>query len=103
MNLSRGAAGGNIHVRLTADTKINYEIYARVGGFPSIDNSDYYYANITSSSAGSPFFLLYNSSEDKVDFYILYVQEGFWTFGLRYLNFTNSNSNNQTIMSVLVE
>ena len=68
MNLPRGAARGNIHVRLTADTKINYEIYARVGGFPSIDNSDYYYANRTSSSVGFPFFLLYNSSEDKVDF-----------------------------------
>ena len=77
MNLSRGAAGGNIHVRLTADTKINYEIYARVGGFPSIDNSDYYYANRTSSNAGSPFFLLYNSSEDKVDLYIYMFKKAF--------------------------
>ncbi|KAF2315284.1 hypothetical protein GH714_038701 [Hevea brasiliensis] len=95
--------GGNIHVRLTSDTKINYEIYARVGGSPSLDNWDYYYANRTRSSDGSAFFLLYNSSEEKVDFYILYVQEGTWAFGLRHLNTTNSPSNDQTIMSVSVE
>ncbi|KAJ9171410.1 hypothetical protein P3X46_014784 [Hevea brasiliensis] len=103
LNIPRGAAGGNIHVRLTSDTKINYEIYARVGGSPSLDNWDYYYANRTRSSDGSAFFLLYNSSEEKVDFYILYVQEGTWAFGLRHLNTTNSPSNDQTIMSVSVE
>ncbi|KDP28600.1 hypothetical protein JCGZ_14371 [Jatropha curcas] len=103
LNIPRGAAGGNIHVRLTSDTKINYEIYARVDGFASLDNWDYYYANKSRSSDGSAFFLLYNSSEGKVDFYILYVQEGTWTFGLRNLNSTNNASNDQTIMSVSVE
>ncbi|EEF50558.1 conserved hypothetical protein [Ricinus communis] len=103
LNIPRGAAGGNIHIRLTSDTKINYEIYARVGGVPSLDNSDYYYVNKTRSSDGSPFFLLYNSSEGKVDFYILYVQEGTWTFGLKHLNTSIKNPNDQTIMSVSVE
>ncbi|XP_065859655.1 uncharacterized protein [Euphorbia lathyris] len=101
LNIPRGAAGGNIHVRLTSDMKINYEIYARVGGFPSLDNWDYYYANKTRSSDGSPFFKLYDSSEGKVDFYILYSQEGTWTFGLRHLNTINRTSND--IMSVSVE
>ncbi|KAG8663770.1 uncharacterized protein LOC110611039 isoform X1 [Manihot esculenta] len=103
LSIPRGAAGGNIHVRVTSDTKINYEIYARVGGSPSLDNWDYYYANRTRSSDGSAFFLLYNSSEEKIDFYILYVQEGTWTFGLRHLNTTSSTSDDQTIMSISVE
>ncbi|XP_050237003.1 uncharacterized protein LOC126686804 isoform X2 [Mercurialis annua] len=103
LNIPRGAAGGNIHVRLTSDMKIHHEIYARVGGLPSLDNYDYYYANRTRSSESSPFFLLYNSSEEKLDFYILYVQEGTWTFGLRHLNTTVSSPNSQTVMSVSVE
>ncbi|KAJ6722975.1 FIVE-SPAN TRANSMEMBRANE PROTEIN M83 [Salix koriyanagi] len=38
LNIPRGAAGGNIHIRMTSDTKINYEIYARYGGLPSLDS-----------------------------------------------------------------
>jgi hypothetical protein len=56
LNIPRGAAGGNIHIRMTSDVKINYEIYARYGGLPSLDSWDYYYANRTRSSDGSMFF-----------------------------------------------
>lgn len=103
LNIPRGAAGGNIHIRMTSDVKINYEIYARYGGLPSLDSWDYYYANRTRSSDGSMFFTSYNSTEEKIDFYILYVKEGTWTFGLRSLNTTIIPSNDQTVMSVSVE
>ncbi|KAJ6972367.1 hypothetical protein D5086_025934 [Populus alba] len=103
LSIPRGAAGGNIHIRMTSDVKINYEIYARYGGLPSLDSWDYYYANRTRSSDGSMFFTSYNSTEEKIDFYILYVKEGTWTFGLRSLNTTIIPSNDQTVMSVSVE
>ncbi|CAN0884459.1 Transmembrane protein 8B, partial [Linum grandiflorum] len=102
LDLPRGAAGSNIHIHITSDTKINYEIYAKVSGSPSLDRWDYYYANSTSNSNSSMFFMLYDSSEQKVDFYILYVKEGIWTFGLRRLNIS-STSSDQTLMAVSVE
>lgn len=103
LDVPRGAAGGNLHIRLTSDVRIRYEIYARFGGWPSLDSWDYYYANKTRNSDGSMFFKLYNSSEDKVDFYILYIREGTWTFGLRYLNASAAGSRDQTTMSVSLE
>ncbi len=103
LEIPRGAAGSNIHIRLTSDAEINYEVYARFGGLPSIDSWDYYYANSTRSSDGSMFFMLSNSSKEKIDFYILYVREGIWGFGLRHLNTSSSASKDQTIMSVSLE
>lgn len=101
LDIPHGAAGGNIHVRLSSDTKINYEIYARFGGLPSLYSWDYYYANKTSSSDGSMFIKMYNSSEEKIDFYILYAREGTWSFGLRYV--ISSSSKDQTTMSLSLE
>ncbi|XWS46122.1 hypothetical protein CRYUN_Cryun14cG0036500 [Craigia yunnanensis] len=103
LDVPHGAAGGNLRVRLTSDRKINYEIYARNGGLASLDNWDYYYVNKTSSSRGSNFFVLYNSSEEKVDFYILYVREGIWNIALRHLNSTGGTSDGQTTMSISLE
>lgn len=103
LDIPRGAAGGNIHIRLASDAKINYEVYARFGGLPSLTSWDYYFANKTSSSVGSMFFNLYNSSENKVDFYILYIREGTWGFGLRHLNTTSGVSKFQTTMSISLE
>ncbi|GAV79466.1 DUF3522 domain-containing protein [Cephalotus follicularis] len=103
LDIPRGAAGVNLHIHLTSDTKIDYEIYARFGGLPSLDNCDYYYANKTRNSDGSMFFMSYNSSEEKVDFYILYVREGTWGFGLRHLNTIISTSKDQTSLSVSLE
>ncbi|XP_022757409.1 uncharacterized protein LOC111304758 isoform X2 [Durio zibethinus] len=103
VDIPRGAAGGNLHIRLTSDRKINYEIYARNGASPSLVNWDYYYVNKTSSSHGSMFFVVYNSSEEKVDFYILYVREGIWSIALRHLNSTGSTSDGQTTMSISLE
>lgn len=85
MNIPQGGAGGHIHFRLTSDSTIQYEVYLRFGGLPTLDDRDYYYANQTSASR-SMFFSLYNSSQEKVDFYILYAREGTWSLGLRKLS-----------------
>uniref|UniRef100_A0A2P2JSC7 Uncharacterized protein LOC105134154 isoform X2 n=2 Tax=Rhizophora mucronata TaxID=61149 RepID=A0A2P2JSC7_RHIMU len=103
LNIPYGAAGGNIHIQLTSDAKIDYEIYSRFGGLPSLDSWDYYYANSSKNSNSSMFFVLYDSSEEKVDFYILYVKEGTWAFGLRHLNTSNNIPHAQPFMSVSVE
>lgn len=95
MDIPFGAAGGNIHIELSSDRQIQYEIYAKAGGLPSLESWDYFYANKSKSSSGSMFFQLYNSSEKKVDFYLLYVREGIWGFGIRHGN----TSISQTAMS----
>ncbi|KAK9743037.1 hypothetical protein RND81_03G212700 [Saponaria officinalis] len=102
-DIPRGALGGNLHLRLISDEKVSYEIYARYGGLPSANIWDYYYINSTNSSDGSMFFILSNSSEDPIDFYILYPREGTWTFGLKYLNSTDNVSLEQTKMSVSLD
>ncbi|GFP91494.1 hypothetical protein PHJA_001293400 [Phtheirospermum japonicum] len=61
LDIPYSATGGNIHILVTADAKINYELYARYGGLPSLSTWDYFYANGTSSSNGSMFFRLYDS------------------------------------------
>ncbi|KAK8612003.1 hypothetical protein V6N13_132036 [Hibiscus sabdariffa] len=95
--------GGNLHVRLMSDRKINYEVYVRNGGLPSLVNWDFYYVNKSSSSHGSMFFVLYSSSEEKVDFYIMYIKEGIWNIALRNINSTGGTSNGQTTMSISLE
>ncbi|KAL5572905.1 hypothetical protein UlMin_022502 [Ulmus minor] len=103
LDIPRGAAGGNIHIRLASDTKISSEIYARFGGCPTLDSWDYYYANNTRNSDGSTFFKLYNTTEGKVDFYILSIREGTWGFGLMHRNDTGITPGDQTLMSVSLE
>ncbi|XP_054782819.1 uncharacterized protein LOC129290138 isoform X1 [Prosopis cineraria] len=103
LDIPHGAAGGNIHIRLSSDSKISYEVYARFGGLPSLDNWDYYYANKTRRSDPSMFFVLYESSDDKIDFYIIYAREGMWGFGLRHLNTSTVSSKGQTVMSLSLE
>ncbi|KAL4341311.1 hypothetical protein GQ457_08G022740 [Hibiscus cannabinus] len=103
LNIPRGAAGGNLHVQLTSDRKSNYAVYIRNGGLPSLVNWDFYYVNKSSSSRGSMFFALYSSSEEKVDFYILYIKEGLWNIALRNLNSIGGTSNGQTTMSISLE
>ncbi|TXG62909.1 hypothetical protein EZV62_009903 [Acer yangbiense] len=99
MDIPYGAAGGNIHIQLTSDTRIKYEIYAKFGGLPSLESWDYYYINKTKSSSGSMFFQLYNLTEEKVDFYILYAREGNWGFGIKHVN----TSSTETGMSISLE
>ncbi|KAF7844562.1 Transmembrane protein 8B [Senna tora] len=101
--IPHGAAGGNIHVKLSSNVKISYEVYARFGGLPSIDSRDYYYANKSRRSYQSMFFKLYDSKDDKFDFYIIYAREGTWGFGLRHLNSSGGYTKGQTIMSLSLE
>ncbi|KAI4311479.1 hypothetical protein MLD38_036372 [Melastoma candidum] len=101
LDIPRGAAGGNLHVRLTSDTDVPYELYARLDGLPSLSGWDYYFANKTSNSNGSLFFKLYESSMSKVDFYLLYAKEGTWGLGLR--NVKGSVAKGQNTMSLSLE
>ncbi|KAK7389928.1 hypothetical protein VNO78_25225 [Psophocarpus tetragonolobus] len=103
LDIPRGAAGRNIHIRLSADVKINYEVYARFGGLPSLDSWDYYYANRTRKSEQSTFFMLYDSSDEKIDFYIIYAREGTWGLGLRHLYTSSDSFKAQTVMSISLE
>lgn len=103
LEVPRGASGGNIHIRLTSSSELKYQIYARFGGFPSLDSWDYLYANQTTNSDGSMFFKMYNSSGETVSFYILYAKEGTWSFGLRQINPTKSASGDSTTMSISLE
>ncbi|PSS04369.1 Transmembrane protein like [Actinidia chinensis var. chinensis] len=103
LDIPYGGAGGNLHVQLTSDTKINYEIYAKYGGLPSLDSWDYFYANTTSSSNSSMFFKLYDSDDRTVSFYVLYARAGTWSFGLRQLNPGDNASKNQTTMSISLQ
>ncbi|QHO08722.1 uncharacterized protein [Arachis hypogaea] len=103
LDIPRGGAGGNIHVQLSSDVKINYEIYARFGGLPSLVSWDYYYVNKTRRSDSSMFFKLYDSRDDKADFYIMYAREGTWGFGLRHVNTSNDSLKGPTIMSISLE
>ena len=103
MDIPRGAAGGNIHIQLSSDMKISYEVYARFGGLPSLDSWDYYYANKTRRSDPSMFFTLYDSSDNKVNFYIMYAREGTWGIGLRHLNTSSDSMKGLTIMSISLE
>ncbi|XWS35807.1 hypothetical protein CRYUN_Cryun20dG0027800 [Craigia yunnanensis] len=102
LDVPHGAAGANLHVRLTSDRKI-MKYMPEMVDCQSLDNWDYYYVNKTSSSCGSNFFVLYNSSEEKVNFYILYVREGVWTIALRHLNSTGGTSDGQTTMFISLE
>ncbi|KAL6496799.1 hypothetical protein OROHE_027281 [Orobanche hederae] len=101
LDIPYSATGTNIHVLLTSETKISYELYARYGGLPSLTHWDYFYANSISSSNGSVFFRLYDSSEEKISFYILYARGGTWSFGLRQPN--HSGSTSQTMISLTLE
>lgn len=103
LDVPDGAAGGNIHVRVASEAKISGEIYARYGGFPSLSNWDYFYANSTSNSNGSMFFKLYDASDKSVSFYIIYARGGTWSFGLRLPISNRHSSVVETIMSISLE
>ncbi|KAF8379550.1 hypothetical protein HHK36_028990 [Tetracentron sinense] len=103
LDIPHGAAGGNIHIQLISDAEMTFEIYARFGGLPSLDTWDYYYANRTSTSNGSMFFKLYDSSEGRVNFYVLYAREGTWGLGLRHSVSSGNHSKHQTTMSISIE
>lgn len=83
LDIPHGAAGANLHVQLESEMQLTYEVYSKYGGLASSDSWDYY-ANSTSSSNGSAILTLDDSSERKINFYILYAREGLWCFGLKH-------------------
>lgn len=99
LDVPQGSAGALIHVQLKSDKKLNYELYSRYGGLPSNDTWDYY-ASSTSSSNGSVFFSLQNSSNSDMDLSIFYAKEGTWCFGVKH---PSDMANSQTYMSVSLQ
>lgn len=100
LDIPYGAAGANMHVQLTSDAKIDYEIYTRFGGLPSVDIWDYY-ANSTTNSNGSTFLALNDSSGQRIEFYVLYAREGTWCVGLKHP--LDNHYKHQTVMSVSLD
>ncbi|MQL77459.1 hypothetical protein Taro_009871 [Colocasia esculenta] len=99
LDIPRGAAGANLHVQLVSEKRMEFEIYTRYGGIPSADKWDYY-ANSTSNSNGS-MMLISSEGEEKIDFYILYVQEGYWGIGIKHT--FHSQYKLQTMMYISLE
>ncbi|KAJ0970281.1 hypothetical protein J5N97_023158 [Dioscorea zingiberensis] len=97
LNIPPGTAGANMHVQLTSDTKVNYELFTRYGGLPSIDAWDHY-SNGTGSSNGSMISVIDDSDDGQINFYILYAREGTWTFGLKHT--PESREKYETTMSI---
>ncbi|KAJ8435107.1 hypothetical protein Cgig2_001982 [Carnegiea gigantea] len=77
------SATRNIRIKLTSNTTIALELYARLGGVPSTDAWDYYYVNQINNSNNGSLFKLYESSYRNVAFDLVYASEGNWTIGLR--------------------
>ncbi|XP_051184758.1 uncharacterized protein [Lolium perenne] len=99
LDVPQGSAGALIHVQLKSDKELNYELYSRYGGLPSNDSWDYF-ASRTSSSNGSIFFSLQNSTNSDMDLSIFYAKEGTWCFGIKH---PNNTSNSQTYISVSLQ
>ncbi|GAB4857409.1 hypothetical protein Ancab_015318 [Ancistrocladus abbreviatus] len=106
MDIQENDSTKHINIRLASNAAIEYQMYARFGGLPSLDKWDYYYHCRNQSSSNSSrdghLFKLYNTNEQNVKMYIFYPQEGLWGFGLRYLIF-NIDSMPQTNMSPSIE
>ncbi|KAF8672652.1 hypothetical protein HU200_049345 [Digitaria exilis] len=99
LDVPQGSAGAVIHVQLKSDKELNYDLYSKYGGLPSNDTWDYY-ASRTSSSNGSVFFSLQNSTNSVMDLSIFYAKEGTWCFGVKHPSDTASL---QTYMSVSLQ
>ncbi|XP_065029750.1 uncharacterized protein LOC135652595 isoform X4 [Musa acuminata AAA Group] len=99
-DIPTGAAGANMHVRLSSDTKLNYGVYTKFSGLLTMDNWDYF-ANSTSRSNDSMFLASDDSSGKNIDFYVLSAREGTWCIGLEHP--LNANNKYQTTMSIWLE
>lgn len=100
LDIPTGAAGANIHVRLSSDSILNYRVYTQFGGLPSIHTSDYS-ADSTSSTNGSMFLASHDSSGKNIDFYVLSAREGTWCIGIMHP--PRNNNSDQTTMSIWLE
>ncbi|XP_021754198.1 uncharacterized protein LOC110719550 isoform X1 [Chenopodium quinoa] len=98
------ASSKNIRIEIVSNTSIEYELYARFGGLPSLKVYDYYYANQSSNSNnGFSLFKVYVSSNQRVKFDIVNAQEGKWSFGLIRRPNSRKNLESQTDLFLSVE
>uniref|UniRef100_A0A0D9XK53 EGF-like domain-containing protein n=1 Tax=Leersia perrieri TaxID=77586 RepID=A0A0D9XK53_9ORYZ len=99
LDIPYGSAGALIHVQIKSDKELNYELYSKYGGLPSNESWDYY-ASRTSSSNGSVYFSLQNSTNSDMDLSIFYAKEGTWCFGVKH---PGDKGNSQTYMSISLQ
>ncbi|XP_060674516.1 uncharacterized protein LOC107429859 [Ziziphus jujuba] len=92
--------GKNIHIQLLSDTRLNYEIYIRFNGLPTVDMWDISYSNQTAKSKNNSMVKLYDSTEQIVNLYVLYPRNEFWIIGLRHPVSVENSSRPNTRMSV---
>ncbi|KAH7513902.1 hypothetical protein FEM48_Zijuj11G0032000 [Ziziphus jujuba var. spinosa] len=92
--------GKNIHIQLLSDTRLNYEIYIRFNGLPTVDMWDISYSNQTAKSKNNSMVKLYDSTEQIVNLYVLYPRNEFWVIGLRHPVSVENSSRPNTRMSV---
>lgn len=100
LDIPIGAAGANMHVRVSSDTKLPYGVYTKFGALPSIDNWDYF-ADSRSTSNGSMFLASNDSSGKNIDFYVLSAREGTWCIGIMHP--VSDYNKYQTKMSIWLE
>ncbi|PKA45859.1 hypothetical protein AXF42_Ash016885 [Apostasia shenzhenica] len=99
LDVPYGAAGSNMHVQLTSDKNVNFEIYSRYGGAASIESWDYY-VNNTSNSNESRLLTQNDISKGRIEFYLFNVKEGIWSFGLCH---AADISEHQSTLSISLE
>ncbi|KAF0898818.1 hypothetical protein E2562_011890, partial [Oryza meyeriana var. granulata] len=99
LDIPQGSAGALIHVQMKSDKELNYELYSKYGGLPSNESWDYY-ASRTSSSNGSVYFSLQNSTNSDMDLSIFYAKEGTWCFGVKH---PSDKANSETYMSISLQ
>ena len=95
--------GLNAHIQLVSNTKLNYEIYVRYGGIPTIDMWDISYSNQIAKAKNSSVVKLYDSSKKRVNMYILYAKDEYWIIGIRHSVSVGSTSRLNTTMTVALK
>ncbi|KAG0457476.1 hypothetical protein HPP92_022633 [Vanilla planifolia] len=98
-DVPHGAAGSNLHVQLTSDKVVNYEIYSRYGGMASIDTWDFY-VNSKNNSNGSMILTSNDISKGRLEFYLLYVREGLWNLVLKHASDIGEHQSTMSISLV---
>lgn len=99
-----GAAGGVISVDLTSHAAISFDIYARFGSFPTLNDWDYH-TNVSDSMESSIFTTVNDRSKQrKMHLNIIYPWEGIWCLGLRLSGVFNlKQDSHQVTMSILLQ
>ncbi|CAL1375286.1 unnamed protein product [Linum trigynum] len=92
-NTSKGTSGKNMYIRVEPRSRIEFDLYVRYSGLPSVDLWDYCYRNHKAEGKNnSIMFKVYEAAnEGRISFYLLYPKEGDWIVGLRHKHVGSNN------------